>query len=530
MSVFPTLLADIAVPATSANAIAEFHRLEMIWALNQLAALVLPLVLLFTGLGVRMRNVCARLAGGRRVITLILFATLYLVLAASISGAIDYQRDAPSALAPWLLGELGPLIARVVTAALFLWIPFALMRRFPRAWWALAAGALLPVAFLVLVALPVVVDPISTHYEPLRDRTLSATIAGLAARCGVSDIPVFIGGDDDTAVGLGPTKRIFLEDGIQKRLTNGQIVFTVSHELKHYVMGDNWKALAIIGAVLFSGLFLVDFVGRRAAASGRFGFIDIADPAALPLHIFVLTLFGLCILPAFNWEARHIEFEADRFGLELSHQNQAAATLFAGWITKDGAVADYDLFFKLFRQTHPSLAERIRFANTYRPWEKNEPLVYGSVCRAARWGSAFAGTRHARVGAAYFRPRSSTNETCMTPTGLMVIRYVHDMDRAVAFHRDGLGLTLVNRSPGWSQLSCGDAFVGLHLIYKGVTETPVAFAGLNLRVADLESAVAKAQSCGAELVAIREAEPRVPVRLAVMIDADGNGFELRQEV
>ncbi len=117
-----------------------------------------------------------------------------------------------------------------------------------------------------------------------------------------------------------------------------------------------------------------------------------------------------------------------------------------------------------------------------------------------------------------------------TPNGLMVIRYVHDMDRAIAFHRDGLGLTLVNSSPGWSQLSCGDAFVGLHLIYRGVTETPVPFAGLNLRVADLEAAIAQAKSCGAQLTAIREAEPRVPVRLAVMVDPDGNGFELRQEV
>ncbi|MBS0469864.1 MAG: M48 family metalloprotease [Proteobacteria bacterium] len=369
----------VAVPEASAAAIAAFHQRELIWAAGQLAALALPALLLFSGLGARLRSLSARAVGGRRVPTLILFAALYLVLAALVSGAIDWWRDMPKDVAPWLVGELAPLLARIVAAVLFLWIPFALMRRFPRIWWALAASALVPVAFLVLVALPVVVDPLTAHYEPLKDKALSATIATLAARCGVTDIPVFIGGDDDTVVGLGPTKRIFLEEDIQKNETSGQIVFTVSHELKHYVIGDNWTGLAIIAALLFAGLFLVHVIGRRAV--GRFGIERPEDPAALPLYMLILTAFWLCVLPVFNWEARHIEFEADRFGLELSHQNEAAAQLFAGWIRKDGAMADYDLFFKLFRQTHPSLAERIRFANTYRPWEKGEKLVYGDICR-----------------------------------------------------------------------------------------------------------------------------------------------------
>ncbi len=116
------------------------------------------------------------------------------------------------------------------------------------------------------------------------------------------------------------------------------------------------------------------------------------------------------------------------------------------------------------------------------------------------------------------------------PNGLMVVRYVHDMNRALTFHRDGLGLAVETQSPGWSLLSCGDAFVGLHGIYKGVEEHPVPFAGLNLRVADLDAAIAKATAQGATLVAVREARPRVPVRLAVMLDPDGNGFELRQEI
>lgn len=116
------------------------------------------------------------------------------------------------------------------------------------------------------------------------------------------------------------------------------------------------------------------------------------------------------------------------------------------------------------------------------------------------------------------------------PRSLMVIQYVHDMDRAVAFYRDGVGLELVTQSGGWSMLSCGDALLGLHGIYAGVIERPVPYAGLNLEVDDLDPAVAQAVAQGATLSAIREAEPRVPVRLAVMVDPEGNGFELRQQI
>lgn len=115
------------------------------------------------------------------------------------------------------------------------------------------------------------------------------------------------------------------------------------------------------------------------------------------------------------------------------------------------------------------------------------------------------------------------------PRNLMVVRYVFDMERAFDFHERGLGLSPIAKSAGWSMLSCGDAVVGLHAIYEGVTERPVAYAGLNLEVDDLDAAVGRATSFGARLVEVREPEPGVPVRLAVLTDPDGNGFELRQQ-
>lgn len=392
MSSAAAALAAVTVPENTAQVDAYALRAELLWAAGQVAALLLPACLLFTGWGAKLRTLCARWAGGSSYRTLTLFAAIYLLLAALFVLPIRYWRaivlegqfgQPVESLPQFLINHFVPVGTQIVVAALFLWLFMGLIRKAPKTWWLWSALASVPVIFAVLVALPVFVDPLMADYKPLTDKVLLAKIESFAARCGIGEIPVYVGGDDDTVVGLGPTNRVFLEDGIEKHETPEQVEFTVAHELKHYVIGDNWKALAILFAFALVGLWLVNRYGRKAIARWhrRFGFEELHDPAALPLIALVLSLLWLCILPLFNWEARHIEMEADRFGLELSHQNHAAAELFAGWAHKELAQTRYDLFFKLFRQTHPSLAERIEFANTYHPWRDGKPLAYGDVCK-----------------------------------------------------------------------------------------------------------------------------------------------------
>ena len=43
----------------------------------------------------------------------------------------------------------------------------------------------------------------------------------------------------------------------------------------------------------------------------------------------------------------------------------------------------------------------------------------------------------------------------MAPRLTYVMKFVADMNRAVAFHRDVLGLSLKFQSPGWSEFDTG---------------------------------------------------------------------------
>ena len=112
----------------------------------------------------------------------------------------------------------------------------------------------------------------------------------------------------------------------------------------------------------------------------------------------------------------------------------------------------------------------------------------------------------------------------------MIIHYVEEMERALRFYRDVIGLEVVDTSPGWSTLRCDGCIVALHILGPGMNEAAAAHAGLNLRVDDLDAAVAEVVTGGGHVTRVQEAGGGVPVRIAELSDSEGNGFELRQAV
>jgi STE24 endopeptidase len=79
---------------------------------------------------------------------------------------------------------------------------------------------------------------------------------------------------------------------------------------------------------------------------------------------------------------RQIEREADLFGLEITQSNFAMASALTLLQDENLAHPSPGPLYMLWRSWHPPLAERIEFANTYRPWETGEPLTYADEFRA----------------------------------------------------------------------------------------------------------------------------------------------------
>jgi Zn-dependent protease with chaperone function len=88
--------------------------------------------------------------------------------------------------------------------------------------------------------------------------------------------------------------------------------------------------------------------------------------------------------PLSNYVSRYMEHEADRFGLELVQNNRAAGETFV----KLGGEALINPrpgnIYKTWRSTHPPIAERVEFCNSYCPWKHKEPLEYSEYFKKGK--------------------------------------------------------------------------------------------------------------------------------------------------
>lgn len=70
----------------------------------------------------------------------------------------------------------------------------------------------------------------------------------------------------------------------------------------------------------------------------------------------------------------------------------------------------------------------------------------------------------------------------MTATLTYAIKYVGNMEQAVIFHRDQLGLKVRFQSPAWSEFETGATTLALH---HASAEHPAGSCQLGFRVADI---------------------------------------------
>ena len=390
--------AQVTVPEPSPQAL-QYHRSgNLLWAIGTALGFLIPALLLFTGWSARLRAAAFR-RGRRWLPALALYALLFTLSMALLSLPLAYYEGfvrehayglSSQSQAKWLSDWLKGVGLSGLGLALVLWIPYLLLRRSPERWWLYAGLTTLPIATLVLIITPIWVDPLFNDFGPLRDRALEHRILGLAERAGVSGSRVYeVNKSVDTktvnayVTGVGATKRIVLWDTIMAKLSPDQIEFVVAHELGHFVLRHvlAWIAVATILATL--SLYVVHRVAGSMIArfSRQFGFEQLSDMASLPLLILLGTAVSFVVTPLLLAFSRYQEHEADRFALELTRDNRAAATTFVRLQEENLSVPRPGSLYVLWRGSHPSLGDRVDFANRYRPWENGDKLRYGGLFR-----------------------------------------------------------------------------------------------------------------------------------------------------
>jgi Zn-dependent protease with chaperone function len=237
---------------------------------------------------------------------------------------------------------------------------------------------------------PLWIAPLFNHFGPMKDKALETRILALAARSGIEGGRVYeVDKSVDTkavnayVTGLFGSKRIVLWDTLLGRLDDRHVLAVMGHEMGHYVLGHVRTMIALNALVVLVTLYLAHRTagGLIRRYAGRFGFDQLHDVASLPLLILLANVFSLVVSPVVLGYSRHIEHEADRFALELTHDNRAVAGAFVKLQEENLAVPRPHPLLVLFRSSHPPLGQRIDFANDYRPWESGARPRYGSYIR-----------------------------------------------------------------------------------------------------------------------------------------------------
>jgi STE24 endopeptidase len=386
--------APVEVPAPSVKATRYHQGNNAIWAAEQFLSIALPMLLLFTGLSAWLRTLASHLAGGRFYPTLaiyfVLVSVLLFLVELPLSFCVGFAREHAYGLSTqrfpkWASDQAKGLGVGLLIGVLLLWIPYLLLAKSPQRWWLWTSALALPFYTLTLIVTPLWIAPLFNKFGPMKDKVLESEVLAVASRAGVEGARVFeVNKSVDTAkvnayvTGVGSSKRVVLWDTLIARLSPEQARYVVGHELGHYVLGHVWTSIILSTLLTFVGLFgahrLSGFV--LGHFGDRMGFHQLSDVASLPLLMLLLTLFSLVITPAALAFSRYHEHEADRFGLELTHDNRAAATAFVALQQQNLAVPRPGLLYKIFRASHPPIGERVDFINTYRPWVRGEPGRY----------------------------------------------------------------------------------------------------------------------------------------------------------
>ncbi len=274
----------------------------------------------------------------------------------------------------WIVRELKTFFVNTFFPVPLIYLGYFILRKSPRHWWWLCAALSVPILMAALVLVPVFIDPLFYTFTPVKNKALAAKILSVAEKSGISGSQIYeVNISKETkkvnayVVGLFGTKRIVLWDTL---LTwkEDEILFVLGHEMGHYKLNHLWYFVFGFPFLILVGMFFAHRILPRITTkySTRFGFNDIRDTASYPLFALYFSVFLFVTLPVVNSFSRHFEAQADDFGLRVTKNPDAAIRVFNKFAIENYTHPDPPFFLHVFRDSHPSLKERIEMAGQFK--------------------------------------------------------------------------------------------------------------------------------------------------------------------
>jgi len=266
----------------------------------------------------------------------------------------------------WLGQSAISLLLGALFGGLFFLGIYALIRRAGKRWWLWSGGLAAVAISLVLLASPIVVEPLFNDYQPVPEGPVRDALIVQADKAGIAHDRIFLydgsrQSNNFTAnvSGLGHSARIAISDVAMKGASLDEVKAVTGHEIGHYVLGHIWRMVIVFTVLAILLFFLADRLFPRLAR--LFGSdAEIGDPRGFPVMMFLLSLFSLVALPVQNYLVRTGESEADAYSLKTANLPDALASALvktAEYRNPRPYALEEFVFY-----SHPSVERRVRAA------------------------------------------------------------------------------------------------------------------------------------------------------------------------
>jgi STE24 endopeptidase len=249
-------------------------------------------------------------------------------------------------------------------------LAMALIRRFPRSWWALGAVGVVAFSAVFVFFSPIVIDPLFNKFTALPPSHLRTEVLALAHKSGVDVGEVYkvdasrrTTGANAYVGGIGKTKRVVLYDTLLKDFSPDQVRSIVAHELGHVTHRDVPRGLLWLAIVAPAGMLVIQRLTERLAPEAATG--RRAGPAVLPAAALSIALVSFLLNIPGNALSRQVERSADGHALDLDRDPAAFIAVEQKLAVQNLADPNPPEWLQIVFGTHPKTVDRIGYALTW---------------------------------------------------------------------------------------------------------------------------------------------------------------------
>jgi STE24 endopeptidase len=298
----------------------------------------------------------------------------------------------------WLSQGVLSLGLSVLFGGLFCVGLYALIRRAGKRWWIWSGGLVAVAVTTLMLAGPTLIEPLFNDYKPLPAGEVRAALEVQAEAAGVPKDRIFVydgsrQSNNFTAnvSGLFGSARIAISDVALKGASLDEVQAVTGHEIGHYVLGHIWRSVAIFAVLSILFFFLADRL--FPAFSRLFGSrVPLAEPASLPVLLFLSSLFMLVAQPLVFADSRADEAASDHYSLETVNLPDALSSALVK--TAEYRYPRPSRLQEILFYTHPSVENRVRAAMEWKAAHPPAETPPAATAPAAVEAAPVAETAH----------------------------------------------------------------------------------------------------------------------------------------